>query len=351
MSDLPLRHGDFTCRNRVYARGISQIYPRGAANARSGNFPRGGVSPRFTRRLRGQSTIEYVLIIAVISLVVLIAGPLVSSAIRNEFNQVIETLDEGANGNAFKDPVDIPDPNRGTAFAVYSEDDHSLMFYKRRGVPQVGDMFNDRRVTKVYMEFESEKYVNLNGDKWGEWYWHEPNTPWWSVRTAVHTVKVVDSGIAPTSIDYWFYRMENLSSVDVQKLDTSRCSDFFLTFGWCGRLTSIDLSSWSTQSLTKLNGTFLGCGRMESLCLGDWETSNVVSFHCLFHNCRAMSDSAMQAAIDQLKITEKATDFGLMFEGCDKLNLDCSDWNVRPDAFHNGFNNEAPGVILPKDWR
>lgn len=212
-------------------------------------------------------------------------------------------------------------------------------------------MFNDRRVTKVYMEFESEKYVNLNGDKWGEWYWHEPNTPWWSVRTAVHTVKVVDSGIAPTSIDYWFYRMENLSSVDVQKLDTSRCSDFFLTFGWCGRLTSIDLSSWSTQSLTKLNGTFLGCGRMESLCLGDWETSNVVSFHCLFHNCRAMSDSAMQAAIDQLKITEKATDFGLMFEGCDKLNLDCSDWNVRPDAFHNGFNNEAPGVILPKAWR
>lgn len=52
-------------------------------------------------------------------------------------------LDEGMSGNAFKDPVDIPDPKRGTAFAVYSEDDHSFMFYKRRGVPKVGDMFND----------------------------------------------------------------------------------------------------------------------------------------------------------------------------------------------------------------
>ena len=310
----------------------------------------GGVSPRNTRRLRGQSTVEYVLIIAIIILLILIVGPQVADAIRNQFNAVTETLDEGTSGNAFKDPVEIPDPKRGIAFAVYSADDNSLMFYKRRGVPKAGDMFNNRHVTEVYTGFESEKYVNLNGDKWGEWYWHEPNIPWWSVRTAVRTVKVIDSGIAPASIDYWFYRMENLSSADVQKLDTSRCSDFFLTFGRSNRLTSIDLSSWSTQSLTKLNGTFLGCGHMKSLCLSGWETSNVVSFHCLFHNCRAMSDSAMQAAIDQLEITENATDFGFMFEGCDKLNLDCSDWNVSPNASHFNFAKDAPGVILPKAW-
>ena len=114
----------------------------------------GGVSPRNTRRLRGQSTIEYVLIIAIIGLVVVFAGPWVASATWNQFNTVTETLDEGASGIAFKDPVDIPDPKRGTAFAVYSEDDNSLMFYKRRGVPKVGDMFNDRRVTEVYTGFE-----------------------------------------------------------------------------------------------------------------------------------------------------------------------------------------------------
>ncbi|WP_432315872.1 Flp family type IVb pilin [Collinsella aerofaciens] len=110
----------------------------------------GGVSPRNTRRLRGQSTIEYVLIVAIIGLVVIFAGPQVAGAIRNQFNTVTETLDEGASGIAFKDPVDIPDAKHGTAFAVYSADDNSLMFYKRRGVPQVGDMFNSRRVTEVY---------------------------------------------------------------------------------------------------------------------------------------------------------------------------------------------------------
>lgn len=34
-----------------------------------------------------------------------------------------------------------------TAFAVYSEDDHSLDFYKRADVPEVGDKFEFKTVT------------------------------------------------------------------------------------------------------------------------------------------------------------------------------------------------------------
>lgn len=60
----------------------------------------GGVSPRSTR-LRGQSIIEYVLIAAVIGLVVIFAGPQVSGAIRNQFNQVTNTLDSGTEGDSF----------------------------------------------------------------------------------------------------------------------------------------------------------------------------------------------------------------------------------------------------------
>ena len=60
----------------------------------------GGVSPRGTL-LRGQSIIEYVLIIAVIGLVVVFAGPQVSGAIRNQLNQVSNTVDSGASGDSF----------------------------------------------------------------------------------------------------------------------------------------------------------------------------------------------------------------------------------------------------------
>ena len=57
----------------------------------------GGVSPRGTL-LRGQSIIEYVLIIAVIGLVVVFAGPGVAGAIRNQFNLVGNTVNSGTTG-------------------------------------------------------------------------------------------------------------------------------------------------------------------------------------------------------------------------------------------------------------
>ena len=59
--------------------------------------PRGGVSPRGTL-LRGQSIIEYVLIIAIIGLVIVFAGPGVAGAIRNQFNLVGNTVNSGTTG-------------------------------------------------------------------------------------------------------------------------------------------------------------------------------------------------------------------------------------------------------------
>ncbi|WP_199582484.1 hypothetical protein [Collinsella sp. AF38-3AC] len=121
-----------------------------------------------------------------------------AGAIRNQFNAVTETLDEGTSGNAFKDSVEIPDPKRGIAFAVYSADDNSLMFYKRRGVPKVGDMFNDRRVTEVYTGFETETYGPNKSDDFNG----SVNTPWYGRSSECSTIAVIDDGIYPGSIVY-----------------------------------------------------------------------------------------------------------------------------------------------------
>lgn len=67
-------------------------------NAAARNL-RGGVARR-AARLRGQSIIEYVLIIAIIGLVIVFAGPGVAGAIRNQFNLVGNTLNSGTNGGA-----------------------------------------------------------------------------------------------------------------------------------------------------------------------------------------------------------------------------------------------------------
>ncbi len=61
-------------------------------------------SPRWAARkaatLRGQSIIEYVLIIAIIGLVIVFAGPGVAGAIRNQFNQVTNTVNSGTSGGS-----------------------------------------------------------------------------------------------------------------------------------------------------------------------------------------------------------------------------------------------------------
>ena len=78
------------CNINPHTKGVSHMY------AAAQNL-RGGVSPRGAR-LRAQSIIEYVLIIAVIGLVIVLAGPGVAGAIRNQFNLVGNTVNNGTTG-------------------------------------------------------------------------------------------------------------------------------------------------------------------------------------------------------------------------------------------------------------
>lgn len=251
---------------------------------------------------------------------VLIVGPLVSSAIRNQFNTVTETLDEGASGIAFKEPVDIPDPQNGTAFAVYSEDDHSLMFYKRRGVPQVGDMFNDRRVTEVYTGFEKREYHLVNYDsKSNNWKTCDTDAPWYEMRTKVTTVTVVDRGIKPHSLAQYFRRFENLESADLGNFDLSETSSLWGLFILCSSLRSANVSGVSS-ACTIFQNAFSFCPELRDLDLSGCDFSGGKNFFHMF-----LSDKS--------------------------LSLDCSDWNVQMNADRSCFNLNAPSVIPPKAWQ
>ena len=306
-----------------YTRRELKSNPRGAAHVCSGNSFRGGVSRRFTRRPEGQSTVEYVLIIAIIVLVVLIAGPWVSSAIRNQFNAVAGAIGSGTTGENFYEPEDIPDPQSGTAFAVYSEDDHSLMFYKRRGVPQVGDMFNYRRVTAVYTGIEEHTYgqVGYTHDTPDSEHWTaiKTNVPWFDIRDLVTSVKVVDSGVTPKSLAFWFYRFSNLKSADLSNLESSDITSIHYLFVLNSNLIGIKMPGL-TGICTDYSDSFSTCHELTSLEMPACDFSNCNDFYCMFN------DSG-------------------------KLKIDCSDWNVPVNALHKDFNRYAPGVTLPKAWQ
>lgn len=271
----------------------------------------GGVSPRFTRRPKGQSTVEYVLIIANIVLVVLIAGPWVSSAIRNQFNTVAGSIGSGTTGENFYEPEDIPDPQNGMAFAVYSEDDHSLMFYKHRGVPKIGDMFNYRRVTAVYTGFETETYGVKNSDNY---------IPWELIADKATVVSVVDEGIAPISIAHWFDCFYNMRSCNLRKLDTEKVDSLHGTFYQNYSLSNIVMPLAGFPSLSDMQAAFEDCGSLVSLDFNGADMANVQTLE-------------------------------RTFKGCERLVIDCSEWNVSLVASRDYFNLNAPGVILPKAWQ
>lgn len=307
-----------------YTPHVVKSNPKGAAHAFNENSFRGGVSPRFTRRPKGQSTVEYVLIIAIIVLAVLIAGPWVSSAIRNQFNLVADAIGSGTTGESFYESVDIPDPENGTAFAVYSEDDHSLMFYKRRGVPKVGDMFNYRRVTEVYTGFETETYwfVKTPASRYGS-----STAPWAARQSQIETVGVVDDGIVPKSISVWFANMTSLKHADVARLDTSGCIQMVDTFFCAAQLESLDLSSWNV--------------------------SGVYDFNCMFQNCHSLKDVDMRGWSARPRSGERGL-FGMFFDCASLKSLDLSGFDLTSTASANkmfGHCTSLAKITLGSNWK
>ena len=219
---------------------------------------------------------------------VLIAGPWVSSAIRNQFNLVAGTLGNGINkgswetggtggGNGSLTDADIVDPVHGTAFAVYSEDDHSLMFYKRKGLPKVGDMLNSRRVTEVYPDIENYNFDIPGGRGDG-------NAPWWSHRADILSVKVIDR-IKPKNMSGWFYWFVNVTSIDLGPIDTSEVTSLYGTFDRCFKLQSLDVSMMDTSKVKNMCCAFFG-DELTELDLSSWNLSNVNDFSYMFFECK-----------------------------------------------------------------
>ena len=283
-------------------------------------IPFGGVSRRFTRRLKGQSTVEYVLVIAIIVLVVLIAGPWVSSAIRNQFKLVAGAIGSGTTGENFYEPEDIPDPQNGTAFAVYSADGHSLMFYKRRGVPKVGDMFNYRHVTAVYTGFETAEYYATGYDpKLDNWMSMTANTPWFEMRNEILSVKAVDPGISPNSLSCYFYRFENVKTIDLSNFSFKDLTSFEWALSCDYRLETVKLPAF-TQRCKRFNDSIVNCYALTTLEIAPSDFSGASTF---FH----------------------------MFMSSYSLKFDCTDWNVPVSANHSGFNLDASGIKAPRVWQ
>lgn len=220
-----------------------------------------------------------------------------------------------------------PSASDSVPFAVYSEDDASLTFYKRRTLPVEGSVFEGKTATAVYANIQNTKST----------------PPWKGIASKIKRVAVVDDGIAPQTMYAWFFECNNLLSVNLSKLDTSKATSLGYAFSRCKSLTDLDLSALDTSSVRSFADVFQDCSSLRSVNLAGWDTSNGNNFFQMFYGC---------ASLEELDVssfeTGNVTTFKQMFYGCSSLrSLDLSHFDTSAaTTFASMFYNCASLAIL-----
>lgn len=220
-----------------------------------------------------------------------------------------------------------PSASDSVPFAVYSEDDASLTFYKRRTLPVEGSVFEGKTATAVYANIQNTKST----------------PPWKGVASKIKRVAVVDGGIAPQTMYAWFFECNNLLSVNLSRLDTSKTTSLGYAFSRCKSLTEIDLSALDTSSVRSFADVFQDCSSLRRVNLAGWDTSSGNNFRQMFIQC---------ASLEELDVssfeTDNVTTFKEMFYGCSSLrSLDLSHFDTSAaTTFASMFYNCASLAIL-----
>lgn len=220
-----------------------------------------------------------------------------------------------------------PSDSDSVPFAVYSEDDASLTFYKRRALPVEGSVFEGKTATTVYANIENTKST----------------PPWKGIARKIERVAVVDEGVAPQTMYAWFFECNNLVPVNLFKLDTPKTTSLGYAFSRCTSLTGIDLSTLDTSSVRSFADVFQDCSSLRSVNLTSWDTSSGKDFRQMFYCC---------AALEKLDVssfnTSSATSFEQMFYGCSSLrSLDLSHFDTgNATTFASMFYNCASLATL-----
>ena len=220
-----------------------------------------------------------------------------------------------------------PSASDSVPFAVYSEDDASLTFYKRRALPAEGSMFEGKTATAVYANIENTKST----------------PPWKGIARKIERVAVVDDGFAPQTMYAWFFECNNLLSVNLSKLDTSKTTSLGYAFSRCKSLTDLDLSALDTSSVRSFADVFQDCSSLRSVNLTGWDTSSGKDFRQMFYRCSSLEEVDISSFE-----TSASTSFEQMFYSCSSLrSLDLSHFDTgNATTFASMFYNCASLATL-----
>ncbi len=270
--------------------------------------------------------------------------------------------------NSVKNVFVQAEESEAVAFAVYSETDASLRFYKNSEYTKVlkaqeaGEAYYTNEdgeelvVTEVFTGFETETYTFIDVSIMAEDVLEKieddgvmsVNTPWISYSWKVKTV-VVEEEIAPVSTAFWFYIFVNCESMNLEKLNTSAVTNMMAMFCAATSLTELDVSNFDTSQVTDMSIMFLMCRSLKNLDLSNFDTAQVITMNAMFQE----SDELEELDLSSFD-TSAVTDMETMFSYCSSLTvLDLSSFDTSQvvnmlEMFYKCYNLEA--VYVSELW-
>lgn len=127
-----------------------------------------------------------------------------------------------------------------------------------------------------------------------------------------------------TDMNRMFYGCSALSELDVSHFNTDSVTSMFLMFGRCDQLKSLDVSHFNTENVVNMGAMFNACTQLSSLDVSHFNTENVVNMEYMF----------CWTAIPGLDVsnfnTSSVTNMSYMFSCCMELtSLDLGRFDTR----------------------
>ena len=222
--------------------------------------------------------------------------------------------------------TDNPQVNK--FYVVYSDDDHSLRFYKEEdNVITVGNTYEGRTVTAVYKMYETDAETNGTLSPWDEY------------ADKITTV-VVEDEISPYDTQWWFAGLKKVETMDLSNLDTSNVTSMRGMFRYTGsnatNFSITGLEHFDTSNVKEMSGVFnQTCDNSTSCHIGNinnWDVSNVVNMMSTFGRTGANANTISigdLSAWDVSNVKSMRNMFSYYGENAGNVNLgDLSNWDV-----------------------
>ena len=118
-----------------------------------------------------------------------------------------------------------------------------------------------------------------------------------------------------TKMNLMFYGCANLTALNLNNFDTSKVADMNGMFANCTNLTSLNVSNFNTSKVTDMEMMFGGCENLHELDLSNFDTSNSTNMETMFYGCSNLTNIYVGPKWSTKKVTKGEG----MFDHCKKL--------------------------------